>query len=62
MTAQPIPPAWVAVLNAAFERCAAAGYGRTELLPDGGKRFEAYPGQEDAAADFLEALLIGRTA
>jgi hypothetical protein len=57
-----LPVARQVLLNAAFERTAAAGYGRTEVVPGGGKRFEAYPGMETAAADFLEALLIGRAA
>jgi hypothetical protein len=58
----PIPPLWQAVLNAALARCAAAGFGRVETSPTGDVLFEAYPGQEDAAADFVEALLIGRSS
>jgi hypothetical protein len=52
---KPIPLAWRVLLVAAFHRCAAAGYGRVEQRSDGNSYFEAYPGQEDAAADFLEA-------
>lgn len=54
-----VPLAWQVLLEHAFVKCADAGFGRLEELPGGGKRFEAYPGQENAAADLIEALLIG---
>jgi hypothetical protein len=57
---EPVPFIWRAILNAVFARCAAAGYGRVEHRPDGSAFFEAFPGQEDAAADFIEALLLQR--
>lgn len=40
-------------LAAAFTGTAEAGYGVYD-----GTTFEAYPGQADAAADFIEGLLI----
>ncbi|RZU30471.1 hypothetical protein [Blastococcus saxobsidens] len=54
-----VPLAWQVLLGEAFRRCADAGYGRVEQRPDGGRLFEAFPGLEDAAADFIELALFG---
>jgi hypothetical protein len=57
-----VPFAWRALLAAAFHRCAAAGYGRVEQRPDGSSHFTAHPGQEDAAANYIQTLLAPRCA
>lgn len=54
-----VPLAWQVLLEDAFRRCEAAGFGRVEQRADGGYLFEAFPGQEDAAADFVELALFG---
>lgn len=53
-----VPLAWQVLVWEALRRCAEAGFGRIEEAPDGGQRFEAFPGLEDAAADFVEAELL----
>lgn len=45
------------MLEQLFTECANAGFGRVELQPDGGCLFEAFPGCEDAAADYIEAIV-----
>jgi hypothetical protein len=55
-----VPMAWQILTEHALVQCAEAGFGRIETADDGTSRFEAYPGQENAAADFVKrALLAG---
>lgn len=53
-----VPVAWQIVTERALVECAEAGYGRIETADDGTSRFEAYPGQENAAADFVGRALL----
>lgn len=54
-----VPLAWQVLVWEALRRCADAGFGRVEQAAGGGWLFEAFPGCEDAAADFVEAELMG---
>lgn len=46
-----IPVGWTAALAEIFAKTEAAGYGIAD-----GASFEAFPGMEDAAADYIESL------
>lgn len=46
------PPEHVALLALLFKQAEAAGWGIAN-----GASFEAYPGLEDAAADYIQALV-----
>lgn len=45
------PAAWLVVLAGLFAKAEAAGYGIAD-----GPNFEAFPGMESAAADYIESL------
>lgn len=53
-----MPVALQILTEHALVQCAEAGFGRIETVDDGTSLFEPYPGQENAAADFVESALL----
>lgn len=54
-----VPLAWRVLLEETFRACAEAGFGRIDqdAAQAGVFHFEAYPGMEDAAADYVDQRL-----